>query len=151
MYEYLLTLSSEIEVIWKSKISLTTILFLINRYAFILSWSLELLYVVFFASNTKVNRSVTQMTECWTNCGFDCTYKQRWACKYFQVWSTFNTTNSCNQFMLLANIFNLVNITAISGISIYCSRTILETKMIQEYSYWAHLPFVRRIGGYCCY
>ena len=61
MYEYLLTLHLEVAVIWKSKFSLTTILFLINRYAFLLYWSSALVLDILFTQNIQVSSSVTKM------------------------------------------------------------------------------------------
>ena len=43
-YDYLLTLHFEVKAIWKSKPSLMTILFLINRYVFIFSWILNAVF-----------------------------------------------------------------------------------------------------------
>ena len=60
MYECLLTLHLEVDVIWKSKFSLTTILFLINRYAFILDWSFELVFDFVFTQNIQVSYSVIE-------------------------------------------------------------------------------------------
>lgn len=60
MHEYFLTLHAEVDVIWKSKFSLTTILFLINRYAFILAWSFELVFNFLFTQNIQVSHSVIE-------------------------------------------------------------------------------------------
>ena len=51
-YEYLLTLPLEAEVIWKSKPNLTIILFLINRYAFMLTLSLFTVFDFIFTDAT---------------------------------------------------------------------------------------------------
>ena len=61
MYEYFLTLHIEVEVIWKSKFSLTAILFLINRYAYLLQQSFQLMLDIVSAQNTKVSDLVTEI------------------------------------------------------------------------------------------
>ena len=61
MYEYLLTLHAEVDVIWKSKFSLTAILFLINRYAFMLTWSFILLFDFVFATSIQVGHPVPEI------------------------------------------------------------------------------------------
>ena len=60
MYEYLVTLHVEVDVIWKSKFSLTAILFLINRYAFILDWSFALVFDFLFTKSIQVSHPVTE-------------------------------------------------------------------------------------------
>ena len=54
-YEYLLTLFLEIEAIWKSKPNITIILFLINRYVFIIS---QALFMVLSSVITNVTVSL---------------------------------------------------------------------------------------------
>ena len=54
LYEYLLTISLEVKVIWKSKISVATILFLVNRYVFIIFWVSHILWSVLTIGSSKV-------------------------------------------------------------------------------------------------
>ena len=60
LYEYLFTLHAEVDVIWRSKLSLTTILFLINRYAFILNWSFSLVFNFLLTNSVQVSHPVTE-------------------------------------------------------------------------------------------
>ena len=64
-YEYLLTLPLEVEVIWKSKLNFTIILFLINRYTFLLTWALSeaLELIITDATVRLVNIVLINLTE----------------------------------------------------------------------------------------
>ena len=61
IYEYILMLHVEVDVIWKSKFSLTTILFLVNRYAFFLELILVLVGDVVLAKDIQVSHPMSIM------------------------------------------------------------------------------------------
>lgn len=56
MYHYLLTLPLEVSAIWKSKLSGTTILFIINRYMFMISWTVGMAESFIITQDIKVSK-----------------------------------------------------------------------------------------------
>jgi len=55
IYEYLVTISSELEFIWQKNTSIVTIIFLINRYASMLGWGISVVVGFLNISNIRVS------------------------------------------------------------------------------------------------
>ena len=62
LHEYILTLPLEIETVWMSKFNTTKVLFLVNRYAFMINW------IINVVSNTLSIREVpVSLYPCFSN------------------------------------------------------------------------------------
>ena len=112
-YDYLLTIPLEVEAIWKSKPSVTTILFLINRYAFIVTWILIIVlssittHVTVSLQNLQPNVVLYRLKRI-TGVSFE---------KYSQlVMIDLTKISSCKNLINLSAAANILSVSSISGI-----------------------------------